>query len=67
MNNTYLIKEKDLKTALDQIDSFQDKMELFSDKYPKYNYNININQKNKEWLVKLNIKIKDEQTNTQTS
>lgn len=67
MNNTYLIKEKDLKTALDQIDSFQDKMELFSDKYPKYNYNININQKNKEWLVKLNIKTKDEQTNTQTS
>lgn len=67
MNNTYLIKEKDLKTALDQIDSFQSKIELFLEKYSKYTYSVNINKENDEWLIKLNIKTKDEQTNTQTS
>lgn len=67
MNNTYLIKEKDLKKALDQIDSFQTKMELFSGKYPRFSYNVNINKEEDEWIIELNIKTKDEQTNTQTS
>jgi len=67
LNNTYLIKEKDLKKALDQIDSFQDKMELFSGKYPRFSYNVNINKEKDEWIIELNIKTKDEQTNTQTS
>lgn len=67
MNNTYLIKEKDLKKALDQIDSFQSKMELFSEKYSRYIYNVNINKEDNEWIIELNIKTKDEQTNTQTS
>ena len=67
MNNTYLIKEKDLKKALDQIDNFQTKMELFSGKYPRFSYNVNINKENERWIVKLNIKTKNEQRNTQTA
>ncbi len=67
MNNTYLIREKELKVALDNISSFQEKIELFIEKHPKYNYSVKIIKENDEWLIELNIKTKDEQTDTQTS
>lgn len=67
MNNTYTIREKDFKKVLDQIDSFKTKMELFQEKYSNYSYNIDIKKELDEWLIKLNIRTKDEQKNTQAS
>jgi len=66
LNNTYLIKEKDLKVALDQMDNFRDKMMMFSEKYPQYNYKININKEDDEWIIELNIN-NNEKRKTQTS
>jgi hypothetical protein len=67
LNKIYKIHEKDLKTALDHLDTFQTKMELFTNKYPKFTYNVNVNKKEDGWLTLLNIKTKDEQRNTQTA
>jgi hypothetical protein len=67
LNNTYLIKEKNLKKALDQVDNFKTKMEMFLLKYPNYIYNVKFNKELDKWLFKLNIQTKNEQTNTQTS
>ena len=67
MNKTYEIHEKDLKKALDQLDTFQTKIELFTGKYPRFSYTVNVNKQDKGWLILLNIKTKDEQRNTQTA
>lgn len=69
MNKEYSIYEEDLLTALNQVDTFQTKMELFTGKYPKFSYTVNVNKQLNGWLITLNIKTKDrnEQTNTQTS
>lgn len=67
MNKIYKIHEKDLKTALDHLDTFQTKMELFTDKYPRFTYKVNVSKENDGWLILLNIKTKDEQRNTQTA
>ena len=67
MNKEYKIYEKDLKKALDQLDNFQTKMELFTGKYPRVSYTVNVNKQNEGWLVLLNIKTKDEQRDTQTA
>lgn len=66
MNKEYKIHEKDLKTALDHLDTFQTKMELFTGKYPRFTYNVNVSKKEDGWLVILNIKTKDEKRTTQT-
>lgn len=67
MNKIYQIREKDLKIALDQIDTFQTKMELFTGKYPRFSYSVEVNKDEDEWLIKLNIKTKDETRKAQTS
>ena len=67
LNKTYEIHEKDLKKALDQLDTFQSKMELFTGKYPRFSYTVNVNKQDEGWLILLNIKTKDEQRNTQTA
>ena len=67
MNKEYKIDEKDLKKALDQLDNFQTKMELFTGKYPRFSYTVNVNKQDEGWLILLNIKTKDEQRNTQTA
>lgn len=67
MNKTYKIQEPDLKKALDQLDTFQSKMELFAGKYPRFEYNVNVNKENEGWSILLNIKTKNEQTNIKTS
>lgn len=67
MNKEYKIYEKDLKKALDQLDNFQTKMELFTGKYPRFSYTVNVNKQLDGWLILLNIKTKDEQRNTQTA
>ena len=61
MNKEYTIYEKDLKKALDQLDNFQTKMELFTGKYPRFSYTVNVNKQKDGWLILLNIKTKDEQ------
>ena len=58
MNKTYEIHEKDLKKALDQLDTFQSKMELFTGKYPRFSYTVNVNKQEEGWLILLNIKTK---------
>ena len=67
MQKEYTIYEKDLKKALDQLDTFQSKMELFTGKYPRFSYTVNVNKQDEGWLILLNIKTKDEQRNTQTA
>jgi hypothetical protein len=67
MQKEYTIYEKDLKIALDQLDAFQTKMELFTGKYPRFSYTVNVNKQENGWLILLNIKTKDEQRNTQTA
>ena len=67
MNKEYQIYEKDLKTALDHLDNFQTKMELFTGKYPRFTYTVNVNKEDDGWLILLNIKTKDEKRITQTS
>lgn len=67
MDKEYKIYEKDLKKALDQLDNFQTKMELFTGKYPRFAYTVNVNKQLDGWLILLNIKTKDEKRITQTS
>ena len=67
MNKEYSIYEKDLKTALDHLDTFQTKMELFTGKYPRFSYTVNVNKQEEGWLILLNIKTKDEKRIAQTS
>ena len=67
MNKEYIIFEKDLKKALDHLDTFQTKMELFTGKYPRFSYTVNVSKEDEGWLILLNIKTKYEQRNTQTS
>ena len=67
LNKQYEIYEKDLKKALDQLDTFQTKMELFTGKYPRFSYTVNVNKQEDGWLILLNIKTKDEKRIAQTS
>ena len=67
MNKEYTIFEKDLKKALDQLDTFQTKMELFTGKYPRFSYTVNVSKEDEGWLILLNIKTKYEQRSTKTS
>lgn len=66
MNKIYKIHEKDLKKALDHLDTFQTKMDLFTGKYPRFIYKVNVSKQKEGWLIVLNIKTKDEKRTTQT-
>ena len=55
MDKEYKIHEKDLKKALDHLDIFQTKMELFTGKYPRFSYTVNVNKQKDGWLILLNI------------
>jgi len=67
MEKEYTIFEKDLKKALDQLDTFQTKMELFTGKYPRFSYTVNVSKETEGWLILLNIKTKYEKRTTPTS
>lgn len=68
LNNTYIIKKKDLNELLNQIDSFESKMKLFLEKHSNMEYTLEIKDKQEdEWIVEINIKIKNEQSNTEVS
>lgn len=68
MNNTYIIKKKNLNTLLDNISSFETKMEMFLEKHDNLEYDLNIKDKEDDlWIVEINIRNKDEQSDTQIS
>lgn len=68
MNNTYIIRQKDLNQMLDNINSFETKMEAFILKHPEVEYDLNIKeQEGEEWIMEINIRNKNEQSNTQVS
>lgn len=68
MNNTYIIKKKNLNTLLDNISSFETKMEQFLEKHNNMEYDLNIKDKEDDlWIVEINIRNKDEQSDTQIS
>lgn len=64
MNNTYIIKKTSLKQALDHIDEFKTKMEMFKEKHPQYIYKVTIEKDGEGYVVEINIKTKNENTNT---
>lgn len=64
MNNTYIIKKASLKQALDHIDDFKTKMETFKEKHPQYIYSVMIEKDGEEYRVEINIKTKNEDTQT---
>lgn len=59
----YKIKRKSLVEALDEIQAFEEKMEVLIEKYPNYSYNLEIEKEtttDPKWVVDLKI-IRDEQ------
>lgn len=42
MNNTYVAQTDTIVDALNLIEAFEDKMNMFRTKYPKYNYTISL-------------------------
>lgn len=68
MNNTYIIKRKSLTEALDNISNFEDKINKFISKHKNIEYNIELDKdKEDNWIITINIKNRDEQSNTQVS
>lgn len=64
MNNTYIIKKTSLKQALDHIDDFKTKMEMFKEKHPQYIYKVTIEKEDDGYIVEINIKTKNEDAKT---
>lgn len=65
----YKIEEEDLTTALDEIGKFEEKMELFIEKYPHYSYTFDINRDlnlNPNWIIDLKISTHEHNTNNGT-
>lgn len=60
MRTKYISKKKTALQALDEIDSFMSKMDVFMENHPEYSYKVVIN-KNKEkndvnkWIIELNV------------
>lgn len=68
LNNTYKIVKEDLNEMLDNISNFESKMEKFLSKHPEMEYSLNIvDQENDKWVIEINIRNKDEQSDTQVS
>lgn len=65
----YKTKRKSLVQALNEIQAFQEKMEAFMEKYPRYSYNLDIEKEtttNPHWVVDLNITCNEQETNQDT-
>ena len=56
MNNTYVLKTDSTIEALDAIDNFITKMELFESKYKDYKHDIYMESIDDIWNVELTIK-----------
>lgn len=61
MNNLYVIYKTDILEALDDIQKFTEKIDLFKTKHPEYNYEINIEQV-KENKYKIEVLISNEKS-----
>jgi len=64
MNNTYILKTDSTIEALDAIDNFITKMELFESKYKDYKHDIHIESIDDMWNVELTIKNEKENIKT---
>ena len=56
--NKYKSKKKTSKEALDEVDNFMEKMDLFMERHPEYEYKVNITKSNDDvfkWNIELNI------------
>lgn len=60
MNNTYLIKVKNIKEALDNIDSFEEKLQKMKRKNPEYKAKVALFKELGHWIIELNISNEDE-------
>jgi len=60
LRTKYISKKKTALQALDEIDSFMSKMDVFMENHPEYSYKVVIN-KNEEkndvnkWIIELNV------------
>lgn len=64
MTKEFISEKETIIEALDDIQGFLNKMEMFMEKYPSYEYDIKIDRisntrSNKNWVVQLKV-IKDE-------
>jgi hypothetical protein len=59
LTRTYYSNKKTIIEALDEVDKFIDKMELFMQEHPNYEYKLTIKKQRKKWEIKL-IVIKNE-------
>ena len=60
ITNKYRSKKKTALQALDEIDNFIEKMDLFMEKHPEYRYKVMItkNENNDDifkWIIELNV------------
>ena len=63
MNNTYIIREKSITKALDNISEFQDKIKVFLSKHKDFKYNISLETDDEGCIIRLNIRNDNEQNN----
>lgn len=67
MSNNYYVVKDNLIDALEHIEKFEEKMEIFTDKHPGTVYSIKIDKLEDKWEVNIYIRTKDERENYQTS
>lgn len=66
----YKSRKKSLTQALTEIQTFEDKMVIFIEKYPYYSYKLNINKEEIPkplWVVDLNITRNERKINKDTA
>ena len=60
MVKTYTSKKKKIIDALNEVDKFIEKMDLFMKEHPNYSYDLNIQKQRNNWEIRLTV-TKDEQ------
>ena len=69
MTLNYTVRRKSLMQALDEIQAFETKMDVFIEKYPHYSYNLEIEKEttaDPHWVVDLKISRDERETNKGT-
>lgn len=71
MNNTYIMYSNDIVDVMNQIESFQESMITFLEKFPHYSYDIDIKEleedKDAKWRVDIKVTTDEESINNTTS
>lgn len=55
MTKVFRVKRKDVLEALDEIDRFMEKMDLFLKEHPGYSYKLEIKKTRRDWEIYLTI------------